>query len=68
MARKPLGDKPMTQAERQSRKRDKTCKAIDDLAAALLSCMAFVEADEATEKTLADARSALKAVGKWHQI
>ena len=33
MARKPLGDKPMTQAERQSRKRDRDRQTIEQLRA-----------------------------------
>lgn len=68
MPRKPLGDKPMTEAERQRRKRKRELEAIDDLAFALISCMSFIEQDDATEKALADARAALMAVGKWHQV
>ena len=33
MARKPLGDKPMTQAERQSRKRDRDRQTLEELKA-----------------------------------
>jgi hypothetical protein len=68
MPRKPLGLMAMTQAERQSRKREKDQKAISDLSEALYACLGFLEEDDATEQVIAKAKDALKSVGKWNLV
>jgi hypothetical protein len=67
MGRKPIGDKPMTMAERQRKMRDARTQQTDAVIDALVSCVRLLNPEDGplSKKAVEQARAALKPLGRW---